>query len=288
MELLHEAEEATKSRKLIKSQVEKRRRERMNRSLERLRTMLLQEPHEVRKHRVEKAEILEHTILFLQNTATGEKATGGGGSRKSSFQDGFSTCLQTASRFLGPEGKRSQLGSALDAAFAARLARSHSHPQDTAEEHTCVVQGSSLNAGSTRMETPSNEAEENREILDHERSHAGSEGAGPSTVQTEVDAILRDAVTVGYEPISGIRELTTILFPMNREQIIHSITVARETAPTSGVLIALSCFLTTLCRVGIKKICKCISYTFQKGFMHRPNKHFSYSVETKTCTCFFH
>ncbi|XP_030606636.1 transcription factor HES-7-like [Archocentrus centrarchus] len=129
MELLHEAEEATKSRKLIKSQVEKRRRERMNRSLERLRTMLLQEPHEGgTQHRVEKAEILEHTILFLQNTATGEKATGGGGSRKSSFQDGFSTCLQTASRFLGPEGKRSQLGSALDAAFAARLARSHSHP----------------------------------------------------------------------------------------------------------------------------------------------------------------
>ncbi|XP_030606546.1 transcription factor HES-7-like [Archocentrus centrarchus] len=129
MKLPLEAEDATSKKKLIKSQVEKRRRERMNRSLERLRTMLLQEPHEGgTQHRVEKAEILEHTILFLQNTATGEKATGGGGSRKSSFQDGFSTCLQTASRFLGPEGKRSQLGSALDAAFAARLARSHSHP----------------------------------------------------------------------------------------------------------------------------------------------------------------
>nr|XP_004568600.1 transcription factor HES-7 [Maylandia zebra] len=128
--LLHEAEEATNNRKLIKSQVEKRRRDRMNRSLECLRTMFLQEPQEgSTQHRVEKAEILEHTVLFLQNTAKGDKTTGGRGDQKRSFQDGFSTCLQTAAGFLGPEGKGSELGSALDAAFAARLARSHSQPE---------------------------------------------------------------------------------------------------------------------------------------------------------------
>uniref|UniRef100_A0A3B4XD61 Enhancer of split mgamma protein-like n=1 Tax=Seriola lalandi dorsalis TaxID=1841481 RepID=A0A3B4XD61_SERLL len=128
MKLLQETEDATNDRKFIKSQVEKRRRERMNRSLECLRNMLLQEPQQLR--RVEKAEILEHTVLFLQNTAKEDKtrARGGGGSggRKHSFQDGFSTCLQRAAQFLGPEGKGLWLGAALDASFAARFARSDS------------------------------------------------------------------------------------------------------------------------------------------------------------------
>ncbi|XP_056237875.1 enhancer of split mgamma protein-like [Seriola aureovittata] len=130
MKLLQETEDATNDRKFIKSQVEKRRRERMNRSLECLRNMLLQEPQQLggAQRRVEKAEILEHTVLFLQNTAKEDKtrAGGGGGGRKHSFQDGFSTCLQRAAQFLGPEGKGLWLGAALDASFAARFARSDS------------------------------------------------------------------------------------------------------------------------------------------------------------------
>uniref|UniRef100_A0A665UFM0 Uncharacterized LOC115044681 n=1 Tax=Echeneis naucrates TaxID=173247 RepID=A0A665UFM0_ECHNA len=126
MKLLQETEDATNERKFMKSQVEKRRRERMNRSLECLRTMLLQEPQELggTQRRVEKAEILEHTVLFLQNTAKGHKTRAGG--QKHSFQDGFSTCLQRAAQFLGPEGKGLWLGAALDASFAARFARSDS------------------------------------------------------------------------------------------------------------------------------------------------------------------
>uniref|UniRef100_A0A3P9IEM2 Hairy and enhancer of split related-7 n=1 Tax=Oryzias latipes TaxID=8090 RepID=A0A3P9IEM2_ORYLA len=121
MKLLQDQDEATSTRKLLKSQVEKRRRERMNRSLERLRTMLLPEPHQVTpKHRVEKAEILEHTVIFLQKTAK-EHTTSG---QKQSFRDGFSTCLRRASRFLGPQGKGLWLGPALDATFSTRLARS--------------------------------------------------------------------------------------------------------------------------------------------------------------------
>ncbi|XP_042346090.1 uncharacterized protein LOC121945812 [Plectropomus leopardus] len=139
MRVLQEKEDATNERKLIKSQVEKRRRERMNRSLERLRTMLLQEPQQPvgTQHRVEKAEILEHTVLFLQNTAKGDKTRAGGGvigggggggggrgGQKYSFQDGFSTCLQKAAQFLGPDGKGLWLGAALNASFAARFSRS--------------------------------------------------------------------------------------------------------------------------------------------------------------------
>nr|XP_046256762.1 transcription factor HES-7.1-like [Scatophagus argus] len=124
MKLLQDSEDAKAKRKTLKPQVERRRRERINRSLESLKTLLLQR-QEATQRRVEKAEILEHTVLFLQNTATGDKtgAEGGGGEQKHSFQDGFSTCLQRAAQFLGPEGKGLWLGAALDASCAARFSR---------------------------------------------------------------------------------------------------------------------------------------------------------------------
>ncbi|XP_070692096.1 transcription factor HES-5-like [Pempheris klunzingeri] len=125
MKLLQDSEDAKAKRKSLKPQVERRRRERMNRSLESLKTLLLQ-PKEATQRRVEKAEILEHTVLFLQNTDSGIKTIGEGGGQKQSFQDGFSTCLQRAAQFLGPEGKGLWLGAALDASFAARFPRSDS------------------------------------------------------------------------------------------------------------------------------------------------------------------
>uniref|UniRef100_A0A3Q2EF33 Hairy and enhancer of split related-7 n=1 Tax=Cyprinodon variegatus TaxID=28743 RepID=A0A3Q2EF33_CYPVA len=130
MKLQQETDDATSKKKLIKSQVEKRRRERMNRSLERLRTMLLQEPQQGgTQHRAEKAEILEHTVLFLQRNAREHKEKNGG--QKYSFQDGFSSCLQRASHFLGPEGKGLWLGPVLDATFSSRFPLSDSPSADT-------------------------------------------------------------------------------------------------------------------------------------------------------------
>ncbi|CAK6958972.1 transcription factor HES-7.1-A-like [Scomber scombrus] len=128
MKLIQETEDGANDRKFIKSQVEKRRRERMNCSLERLRTMLLQQPQQLggTQRRMEKTEILEHTVLFLQNTVKTEDRRAGGGGQKHSFQDGFSTCLQKAAQFLGPEGKGLWLGAALDASFAARFTHSDS------------------------------------------------------------------------------------------------------------------------------------------------------------------
>uniref|UniRef100_A0A8C7LD07 Hairy and enhancer of split related-7 n=1 Tax=Oncorhynchus kisutch TaxID=8019 RepID=A0A8C7LD07_ONCKI len=81
--------------------------ERMNHSLESLRTLLLQGPlhHGVTQRRVEKAEILEHTVLFLQNTGDGDRKKGEDGENQHSFQDGFSGCLQRAAHFLGQEGE---------------------------------------------------------------------------------------------------------------------------------------------------------------------------------------
>ena len=82
---------------------------------------------------MEKAEILEHTVLFLQSTAAGHKARvggGGGGGQKDSFQEGFSTCLQRATRFLGRGGKGQWLGQALDTSLAAPFSASDSHSAD--------------------------------------------------------------------------------------------------------------------------------------------------------------
>ncbi|XP_061839425.1 hairy and enhancer of split related-7 [Nerophis lumbriciformis] len=116
MKTKQETEEASHDKKLMKSQVEKRRRERMNHSLDRLRVMLMHEPQQrgACERRVEKTEILETTVLFLHNTSKAKAASG------PSFQDGFSACLRSAARFLGPEVKGLWLVTAVDAAFAAR------------------------------------------------------------------------------------------------------------------------------------------------------------------------
>ncbi|XP_070768811.1 transcription factor HES-2-like [Enoplosus armatus] len=131
MKFLQDSEDAKATRKSLKPQVERRRRERMNRSLESLKTLLLQ-PQEATQRRVEKAEILEHTVLFLQNTTkvddTAAGGGGGGGGQRHSFQDGVSTCLQRAAQFLGAEGKCLWLGAALEASLAARFSRSDSDP----------------------------------------------------------------------------------------------------------------------------------------------------------------
>ncbi|XP_039660732.1 transcription factor HES-7.1-A-like [Perca fluviatilis] len=149
MGLLQERKDATNERKHIKSQVEKRRRERMNHSLECLRNMLLQESQQPggTQHRVEKAEILEHTVLFLQNTAKGDKTRAGGG-QKHSFQDGFSTCLQTAGQFLGPEGKGLGLGAALEASLATRF--SHSDSESAAVQNRTEAHSSSSSLPHTK------------------------------------------------------------------------------------------------------------------------------------------
>lgn len=78
---------------------------------------------EATQRRVEKAEILEHTVLFLQTQRQG--APGGGGGQTHTFQDGYSSCLQSASRFLGPDGRGVLPGSALEASLAARVSAPH-------------------------------------------------------------------------------------------------------------------------------------------------------------------
>ena len=80
---------------------------------------------------MEKAEILQRTVLFLQSTARGDRLGCGGGAQGHSFQDGVSSCLQRAAQFLGPQGNGLWPAAALGASFSARFARSDPEP-------TCV------------------------------------------------------------------------------------------------------------------------------------------------------
>lgn len=58
---------------------------------------------------MEKAEILEYAVRFLQSIAKEGVLSGDGGQRPS-YQDGVSSCLQRAAQFLGPDGKNTWLG----------------------------------------------------------------------------------------------------------------------------------------------------------------------------------
>ncbi|XP_072515985.1 hairy and enhancer of split related-7 [Salminus brasiliensis] len=127
MRNLDETESLKMDRKLLKPQVERRRRERMNRSLESLRALLLQGPEAASQRRVEKAEILEHTVLFLQTSMSQTKRSqhSEDASEGRQFLDGFSACLHKAALFLQTEGESRGLQASLPASLCQRLSRPH-------------------------------------------------------------------------------------------------------------------------------------------------------------------
>uniref|UniRef100_A0A3B4A8B3 BHLH domain-containing protein n=1 Tax=Periophthalmus magnuspinnatus TaxID=409849 RepID=A0A3B4A8B3_9GOBI len=102
---------------ILKPLMEKRRRDRINVSLSRLQSLVL--PAQVL---VEKAEILEHTVQFLTDQSSGppQRSQGPPEQLYLSFQDGFSTCLHRAARFLESGEKTQWLTPTLDAALSRR------------------------------------------------------------------------------------------------------------------------------------------------------------------------
>ncbi|XP_056459089.1 transcription factor HES-2-like isoform X1 [Gadus chalcogrammus] len=107
---------------LLKPQVERRRRERMNRSLEGLRHLLLQGVQQEggAQRRIEKAEILEHTVFFLRNVTTeGTSNREGCQLGNNGFKDGVSACMQRAVRYLGQQEEGLRPEATLDAALVA-------------------------------------------------------------------------------------------------------------------------------------------------------------------------
>ncbi|KAM6449213.1 transcription factor HES-7.1-A-like [Liasis olivaceus] len=93
--------ERKEEKKLLKPLMEKRRRERMNRSLARLRVLLLEATRDERlkNPKVEKAEILQKTVEFLKTQPLAE-----GNSQEDAllqrYHTGYRECLARATRFL--------------------------------------------------------------------------------------------------------------------------------------------------------------------------------------------
>ncbi|XP_050789155.1 transcription factor HES-7.1-like [Gopherus flavomarginatus] len=93
--------DSKQDRKLLKPMLEKRRRDRMNRSLERLRLLLLEatQDERLKNPKVEKAEILQKTVHFVRTQPPAEPAR-----REDTFlqryHSGYRECLSQATRFL--------------------------------------------------------------------------------------------------------------------------------------------------------------------------------------------
>ncbi|CAJ0967763.1 unnamed protein product [Ranitomeya imitator] len=94
-----ESREPSSFRKVSKPLMEKKRRARINVSLEQLKTLLEKNySQNIRKRKLEKADILELTVKYLkalQNSVQGATIF-----RSSEYQAGFRNCLNSVSQFL--------------------------------------------------------------------------------------------------------------------------------------------------------------------------------------------
>ncbi|XP_033829534.1 hairy-related 5 [Periophthalmus magnuspinnatus] len=103
--------------KIAKPVVEKRRRERINHSLETLRLLLLEkmDDERLKNPKVEKAEILESVVHFLQAEIQMKKAPRFGKklhfeeeARQQNYQDGMRSCLRRVSSFIANKSQDSE------------------------------------------------------------------------------------------------------------------------------------------------------------------------------------
>lgn len=92
-----ESEGPKQSKKTLKVVVEKRRRERINHSLEELRTLLLESTHNDRllNPRMEKADILDFTVQYLKGE-TFLRSRAKEESARKRYEEGFKECFQQA------------------------------------------------------------------------------------------------------------------------------------------------------------------------------------------------
>ncbi|XP_056296050.1 hairy-related 5 [Pseudoliparis swirei] len=103
------------TKRVPKPMMEKRRRERINQSLETLRLLMLDNTHneKLKNPKVEKAEILESVVKFLETGKEEDekspRSTSGGQrpdvARQHSFHDGMRSCLLRVSHFIANKSK---------------------------------------------------------------------------------------------------------------------------------------------------------------------------------------
>ncbi|CAK6974163.1 hairy-related 5 [Scomber scombrus] len=109
-------------RRVSKPVMEKRRRERINHSLESLRLLMLEQTHDekLKNPKVEKAEILESVVHFLKtekDIEKGHRATGRVSkeqrptyARQHNYQEGMTSCLLRISHFIASKSQQPEEG----------------------------------------------------------------------------------------------------------------------------------------------------------------------------------
>ncbi|XP_067412561.1 transcription factor HES-7 isoform X2 [Emydura macquarii macquarii] len=128
------ASEPAALRKMLKPLAEKRRRERINRSLEDLRLLLLDRTRQqtLQSRKAEKAEILEQAVRYLR----GADPAGEGDPLQRCYLLGFRECLLRLSAFLRHTQPCLQ-GRLLDALHRYLAAKLHPAPEPSPPEPGC-------------------------------------------------------------------------------------------------------------------------------------------------------
>ncbi|XP_071314109.1 hairy-related 5 [Trachinotus anak] len=130
-------------RRVSKPLMEKRRRERINHSLETLRLLMLENTHneKLKNPKVEKAEILESVVQFLKTDREVDRVLSReqASARQHSYHEGMRTCLLRVSRFIAARGHDSEetSGDIVQSSFA--LPEPHTHPSSPGHIHKALV-----------------------------------------------------------------------------------------------------------------------------------------------------
>ncbi|XP_074529391.1 hairy-related 5 [Halichoeres trimaculatus] len=142
-------------RRVSKPVMEKRRRERINHSLETLRLLMLEstDDERLKNPKVEKAEILESVVHFLRSekdVQSGHRAIKGamckeqGSSRKQTYQNGMRSCLLRVSHFITSKSQAAEESGVdqVQASFA-HLEDSRTNPSSTGHTYIPAPMGES-------------------------------------------------------------------------------------------------------------------------------------------------
>ncbi|XP_038642932.1 transcription factor HES-2-like [Scyliorhinus canicula] len=108
MKMAAESSDLKEVKKLLKPLVEKRRRERMNRSLEQLKVFLMKhaQSESFRNGKMDKAEILEMTVQYLRNAAlASSQEPQSPGVTRQNYEAGFKECLLQVNSFVRSCGR---------------------------------------------------------------------------------------------------------------------------------------------------------------------------------------
>ncbi|XP_020384076.1 transcription factor HES-5 [Rhincodon typus] len=112
---------AKQKSKIMKITIEKRRRDRINSSINQLKTLLGREfQTEEPNMKLEKADILKMTVNYLKHHSQQLRASGPANTPERDYNEGYSRCLQEALRFFSAQEDKTDIQKKLVTRFQRR------------------------------------------------------------------------------------------------------------------------------------------------------------------------